>query len=69
MQQQCAFEIMSATYVLTFYEQAKYDVDLISTESFETQKKQLCILARRDPSSEKPLRMFVTGPPGAGKCK
>ena len=69
-QQQCAFEILSATYVLTFYEQAKNDViDEMSTESFELRKEQLSILARRDPTSDKPLQMFITGPPGAGKCK
>ena len=69
-QQQCAFEILSATYVLTFYKNAKDDVnDQLSIQAFKTRKNQLCMLARRDPTSEKPLRMFITGPPGAGKCK
>jgi hypothetical protein len=70
-EQQVAFEVLTATYVLTFYDEA------VSNHAVETEvqsmlenKERLMKLARIDPEKGKvPLRMFVTGPAGAGKCK
>ena len=69
--QQTAFEILTATYVLTFYDEATVNVE--NMDMFEEQKQQLQLLARcnkRNALTEKnSLRMFLTGPAGAGKCK
>jgi hypothetical protein len=66
-EQQVAFEVLAATYVLTFYDEASEN----STDEieFRENKARLLQLARRKPTTESPLRMFVTGPAGAGKCK
>jgi hypothetical protein len=66
-EQQSAFEILASCYVLTFYEEARQDG--ISDAEYLFRKESLCQLARRDPASREPLRMFITGPAGAGKCK
>jgi hypothetical protein len=57
--------------VLTFYEEAKDDLEDDAAAEFMENNKRLRQLARRDPAAttKKPLRMFVTGPAGAGKCK
>ena len=65
-EQQCAFEILTATFVLTFYEDATVDVG--EDTGFPERIKHLQHFARRKPNSG-PLIMFVTGPAGAGKCK
>ena len=65
-EQQCAFEILTATYVLTFYEEAH--IDVIEDTDFPQRLENLKLFARRKPESG-PLIMFVTGPAGAGKCK
>jgi hypothetical protein len=71
-EQQTAFEILAATYVLTFFEEGDIDCGNPSQasimEHFETEKEKLRQLARRKPDQERPLRLFVTGPAGAGKC-
>ena len=68
--QQTAFEILAATYVLSFYDEARVDVTISDTyESFAKRKDGLSKLARRKPGNEDPLCMFITGPAGAGKCK
>lgn len=69
-EQQVAFEILVATYVLTFYEEAE---DRSTTEeereNFSIQINKLKVLARQTCTNEGPLRLFVTGPAGAGKCE
>ena len=67
-EQQTAFEILVATYVLTFYEDAKNSAGN-DMEQFLLQKEELYVLTRQGKYFGKPLRMFVTGPAGAGKCK
>jgi hypothetical protein len=69
-EQQTAFEILVATYVLSFYEEATVvSVNPESYEEFIEKKNGLRQLARRNPDNEDPLCMFITGPAGAGKCK
>jgi hypothetical protein len=70
-EQQVAFEILTATYVLSFFEDP-LDTCL-DNALIEKNKESLYRLARRDkrPSNmeERPLVLFVTGPAGSGKCK
>jgi hypothetical protein len=68
-EQQVAFEILVATYVLTFYDEAHDTLAAGTEDDTIKNRKRLLELARKDPESRKPLRMFVTGPAGAGKCK
>jgi hypothetical protein len=69
-EQQTAFEILAAMYVLSFYDEATLESTNPETSSaFNEKKKGLCILARRNTDSDDPLCMFITGPAGAGKCK
>jgi hypothetical protein len=68
--QQTAFEILAATYVLSFYDEAIVEAtNSVTYKEFVERKNGLCQLARRDTNNEKPLCMFITGPAGAGKCK
>jgi hypothetical protein len=60
--QQIAFEILAATYVLTFYEDATGNEVLVELDDLRK-------IARRRENDNKSLIMFVTGPAGAGKCK
>ena len=65
-----AFEILAATYVLSFYDEAV--VETTNSENYEEfvkRKNGLCQIARRNMNNEKPLCMFITGPAGVGKCK
>jgi hypothetical protein len=66
--QQCAFEILVANYVLSFSEDAKQN-DNENATAFHDRVQTLCQLGRRNVNSSVPLCMFVTGPAGAGKCK
>lgn len=67
-EQQTAYEIMTATYVLTFMEEAHHDTEC--NGEFQDQIDCLRKLSRKRPDDgSKPLRLFVTGPAGAGKCK
>jgi hypothetical protein len=70
-EQEVAFEVLTATYVLTFNDEAKDNLDDQAAAEFIKNKNRLLELARRNPrqTTNKPLRMFVTGPAGAGKCK
>jgi hypothetical protein len=61
--QQIAVEIMVATYLLTFYE------DATAGEVLLYEKEALQRLARQRANTNETLRMFITGPAGAGKCK
>lgn len=60
--QQRAFEILVATYILTFYADATGDGNA-------REKTRLKELAQTGRQRGNPLAMFVTGPGGAGKCK
>jgi hypothetical protein len=66
--QQLAFQIIVATYVLTFYDEA---LDSSSGSTFvlvQEEKPKLKMLAKpRDPTCHQRLRLLVTGPAGAGK--
>jgi hypothetical protein len=68
-EQQVAFEILVATYVLTFYDEAENTLADGSEDDTIINRERLLEPARKDPKSKTPLRMFVTGPAGAGKCK
>jgi hypothetical protein len=70
-EQQTAFEILAATYVLSFYDEAivLVSANTDSYEEFIEKKNGLRKLARRNSDNENPLCMFITGPAGAGKCK
>ena len=67
LEQFTAFEILAATYVLSFYNEAEMDTQDLQT--FRENKKHLEELAQYGMTNGDPLRMFVTGPAGAGKCK
>ena len=69
--QQTAFEIMAASYVLSFHTDAKIDFTRESSEwdNLNGHRESLLRLVRRQPNNPTPLRLFVTGPAGAGKCK
>ena len=66
-EQQTAFKILAATYVLTFYNEASNDT--IDLDTFEEHKEKLETLARKDLCIKNGqttcLRMFVTGPAGS----
>ena len=68
-EQEVAFQILAATYVLTFMEEAEEDCSGEARLSFEKNKKRLQLLARRRENKTGPIRLFITGPAGAGKCK
>ncbi len=70
-EQEVAFQVLAATYVLTFYDEAT-EYHSVETEVQSMKENRLCLmkLARMDHEKpEMPLRMFVTGPAGSGKCK
>ena len=66
-EQQMAFEILVATYVLTFHDDA--DQDIQTTPMLQEQVAVLEKFARQHFSIQQPLRLFITGPAGVGKCK
>ena len=68
-EQKVAFEILSATYVLTFYNDATYATENDARKGFEANIIGLNVLGRHRSLDGRPLRMFITGPAGAGKCK
>lgn len=66
--QRTAFEILAATYVIGYIDEAENHSEA-STNSMENYEK-LKTLSRQDKrNSNEPLCMFITGPAGAGKCK
>ena len=67
-EQQIAFQVLVATYVLTFYEEAERRENE-DEEAYSERMQPLRDLARREMTKKDPLRLFVTGPAGAGKCK
>lgn len=66
-EQQTAFEIMVSTFVLSFHKDKENNEE--ESETTKTQFEALCKLARKKSDDPNPLRLFVTGPAGAGKCK
>ena len=69
LEQQTAFEIVIASYVLTFYNEAMSNRSIRHDDiDYIKRTRDLHTLARRSNPRSK-LRMFVTGPAGAGKCK
>ena len=69
-EQQTAFEILAAMYVLSFCDEAKVDITISENyEGLVEKKMGLCKLARQNMNNEQPLCMFITGPARAGKCK
>ena len=67
--QQTAFQILSATFVLTFVDDM--EIDEVASQRLREQQTLLRRLARIDRQPETksgPTRLFVTGPAGAGKC-
>jgi hypothetical protein len=67
--QQVAFEIMVSTYILSFIDEASNDLSIEASSLFEDNVSQLRLMARETTRNGAPLRCFVTGPAGAGKCK
>ena len=65
--QQTAFEILVATFVLSFHEGRI--TDEADNEDLANQFNCLCKLTRKETNDLNPLRLFITGPAGAGKCK
>ncbi len=62
-----AFEILAATYVLTFSDKAIIDATNSETSNaFDVRVKGLLQLARKSEDIGKPLCMFITG--HAGVC-
>lgn len=76
LDQQTAFEILTATLVLTYVEDV-YLSNKPSNESdpdtsfvfLEKKRSELRSLAQIEERENRPLRMFLTGAAGAGKCK
>jgi hypothetical protein len=65
--QQTAFEILAATYVLTFSDEAKIATTNSETSNaFDVRMKGLLQLARKSEGIKKPLCVFITG--HAGVC-
>lgn len=61
-------EILTATFVLTFYDDAEdFDIDVLDDAALSANKTNLRKLVRK--TNNTPLRFFITGPAGAGKCK
>jgi hypothetical protein len=70
-EQEVAFQVLAATYVLTFYDEATENHSVeTEVQLMKENRIRLMKLARVDPEKpDMPLRMFVPGPAGAGKCK
>jgi hypothetical protein len=65
-----AFEILAATYVLTFSDEAIIDAsNSESLNAFDVRVRGLLQLARKSEDIKKPLCMFITGPAGVRKYK
>jgi hypothetical protein len=62
-----AFEVLTATYVLTFNDEADNLTIRLQLNSSRT-RTAFWIGKTKPTTTNKPLRMFVTGA-GAGKCK
>ena len=73
LDQQTAFEILVADFVLSFVNDSVNTVPVDRREEEIPQlleeQKMLQDLAQVSSRQGKPLRMFLTGPAGAGKCK
>ena len=67
LDQQVAFEILAATYVLTFHDDKT--IDEKDSDELKEQYRILSKFARRDIDNPEPLCVFITGLAGSGKCK
>ena len=67
-EQEICFQIIASTYVLSFLNEAEDDCLPHEKKSFIENQKKLSILARQKNRND-PIRLFITGPAGAGKCK
>ena len=68
-EQEIAFTILAAIYVLSFLEEAEDDCNAEERTAILERKRGLEILARTRQDNKGPVCVFVTGPAGAGKCK
>ena len=66
-EQQIAFEIVTSTYILTFIDEAISEDE--QNTVYISQSDALRRFARRRNEETHPLRLFITGPAGAGKCE
>ena len=76
LDQQTAFEILTSTFVLSYVEDVylshKSANELLPSEAFRNLAKaryDMQKMAQIEYRKDKPLRMFITGPAGAGKSK
>ena len=70
LDQQTAFEILTSTVVSSFVADSLEKVDssdIATRDSLRTELEELRSLAQYKTRGERPLRMFLTGPAGAGK--
>jgi hypothetical protein len=69
-EQQTAFEILAATYILSFYDEATSGtITLENYEAFNKGEKHLHKLARWKTNDAAPIVMFIAGSADARKCK
>ena len=74
LDQQTAFEILTATFVLTFIDDTMENamaenVDASELRELKAEKERLELLAQKNHRDSAPLVLFITGPAGAGKCE
>ena len=65
-EQQMAFELITGTFVLSFFDNLEQDI--IDMTSLIEEENNLKLMIKQK-SELGPMRLFVTGPAGAGKCK
>ena len=65
-EQQMAFELIVGTYILSFFEHLHYDI--VDMTNLLEEEKNLKSMVRYKIDLG-PMRLFITGPAGSGKCK
>lgn len=65
-EQQIAFELIVRTFVLSFFDNLEQDI--IDMTHLMEEGKNLKLLVRNE-NEMGPMRLFVTGPAGSGKCE